>query len=226
MSAAVRKTALVAVLAVTTLTVAMAPSAAAVGGGSRAVQVQGSQIPVDPQAGTFAMRSDPRRPGLVGAWKFTSYLELNLSPDFVVSTGTEMFTGCLDANGDNKCKKHEPSGTLSFNFVAWARMDTSVVPNTEIEGGCLHPVTGGTADFAGATGELSMRDFLVGKDLRTTYRGDLALTTGSSTASGSTTGSVSTDSGSAAPEQSAADGAAAPTAASAGTLPGAMSRAC
>ena len=93
MSAAVRKTALVAVLAVTTLTVAMAPSAAAVGGGSRTVQVQGSQIPVDPQAGTFAMRSDPRRPGLVGAWKFTSYLELNLSPDFVVSTGTEMFTG-------------------------------------------------------------------------------------------------------------------------------------
>ena len=178
------------------------------------------------------MRSDPGRPGLVGAWQTSVNDGRFLAPDFVVFWGTELFTGCLDVNGNNKCRTREPSGTMSFNFVAWERMAVPGDFSTEVEGGCLHPITGGTGDFKGATGQLSMRDFLVGKDLRTTYRGDLALTTGSSGAgssatSGSTTGSASTDGGTTAPEQSAADGSAGPAAATAaGTLPGAMSRAC
>ena len=51
--------------------------------------------------------------------------------------------------------RRRPAGTLSFRFLYWGKFG----PETRsIWGSCWHPVTGGTGDFAGAEGVLTMVD--------------------------------------------------------------------
>jgi hypothetical protein len=57
----------------------------------------------------------------------------------------------------------------------WIRYE----PNTgrPIEGNCVHPITSGTQDFAGARGALTMHDIQVGRgeESRTRYQGKIVL---------------------------------------------------
>src|SRR6476619_5113125 len=74
----------------------------------------------------------------------------------VTGTGTEAFEGCLDANGDASCGGSEPTGTLEFSFELSAKYDP--ITFAQQHGRCHHPITGGTGDFAGATGGLHFKD--------------------------------------------------------------------
>lgn len=132
--------------------------------------VQGTQT--DNGDGTLQMHSNKGHTGLVGNWQTTTIVKFKFVDPLLTVSGTERFDGCLDTNGDNACRD-EPTGQLTFDFSAWSRWDTTVVPAREIAGACVHPVTGGSGAFTGARGLLTMRDFLAGGVLRTTYRGIL-----------------------------------------------------
>ena len=118
--------------------------------------------------GLFAMHGT-----LVGSWATTSFVPRYKSASSFVATGTEKFSGCVDSDRSAACDAGEPSGTLEFTFVYWADFD----PKTQaLEGGaCVHPVVGGTGDFAKASGVIFMKDTPVGKAVRTTYHGQLDL---------------------------------------------------
>ena len=97
------------------------------------------------------------RPALIGWWRTTSFQLGVITPSGVVTgTGTEEFEGCLDANGDASCGGSEPTGTLEFSFELSAKYD--LVTFAQQHGRCHHPITGGTGDFAGATGGLHFKD--------------------------------------------------------------------
>ena len=167
------------------------PPAAAAGAAGTSVRVQGVQLPVKPELGLSRMQSDPGHAGLVGEWTTEPLNQLPLPP-WYFETGRERFDGCLDLNGDNSCTD-EPTGRLFFDYAAWVRFDPTVVvpPFRELSGGCVHPITGGTGAFDGATGLLTMRDRLVDNKIRTTYRGTVTLAAGG----GSTDRSSSSDVG-------------------------------
>lgn len=63
-------------------------------------------------------------------------------------TGTELFDGWLGSL----------HGTFTTTFEYTAKMAGPWTTSAEIHGRCHHPVTGGTGDFAGASGEVSFRD--------------------------------------------------------------------
>jgi hypothetical protein len=139
---------------------------------TKTYRVQGIQLPIDIAQGSYEMRTDGGRPGLVGWWQFTSYRQGPSGPNLTTATGTELFGGCLDRNGDG-CN-NDPTGQLTFSFVSWTRFDPAT--GETIEGRCIHPITGGTGAFAGARGLLTMRDFRdEAGELRTTYRGTITL---------------------------------------------------
>jgi hypothetical protein len=162
-------TAVLTLVLIATMTMAGTLPAAATGNAPKTYRVQGQQL--DNRDGTYQMLSDKGHPGLFGLWTTTSVTGFRSAPPYVFVTGTERFDGCLDTDGDNLCN-NEPTGQLFFNFAFWARYDQN---GNEIEGGCVHPVTSGNADFIGARGLLTMRDFLVGSVLHTTYRGTLTV---------------------------------------------------
>jgi hypothetical protein len=128
-------------------------------------RVSGEQIPVDVDAGLYKMRG-----GLIGDWAFTSFSELATSPIYRAK-GTEQFSGCLDVKLDGKCKG-DPSGTLRFRFRYWAKFDEQ---GGLVWGTCMHPVTGGTGAFAGATGVLAMVDTQTAQGVQTAYVGHVTL---------------------------------------------------
>jgi hypothetical protein len=66
---------------------------------------------------------------------------------------------------------------MTFTYALWIKFDPALLPDvfSELAGGCVHPVTGGSGAFAGARGLLTMRDRPVGDVIETTYRGSLAL---------------------------------------------------
>lgn len=135
-------------------------------------RVQGVQLPIDVAQGTYEMRTDGDRPGLVGWWQFTAYHEWPSGPNFTTATGTELFGGCLDRNSDG-CN-NDATGQLAFSFVSWSRSDPAT--GETIEGRCIHPVIWGTGGFAGARGLLTMHDFRDETgELHTTYRGTITL---------------------------------------------------
>ena len=74
----------------------------------------------------------------------------------ITATGTEEFVGCLDANGDRSCGASEPTGTLRMQFQATIKVDPLTF--VQIQGRCHHPITGGTGDFADATGMIRFKD--------------------------------------------------------------------
>ena len=145
--------------------VALAPAA----GAARATfPVAGRQIVVDESAGTSLMRG-----GLRGAWKTTSFDEIEKTPIYRAQ-GTESFAGCLDRRRDGSCAG-DPSGTLQFSFLYWGQFDAS---DTLVWGACYHPITGGTGAFRNATGVLMFVDTPVGDAVRTAYTGNVTLDAG------------------------------------------------
>ena len=97
------------------------------------------------------------RPALIGFWYTRTFAFGVLTPSGVVTArGTEEFVGCLDANGDRSCGASEPSGSLRLSFEFSGKFDPATF--AEIHGRCHHPITGGTDDFAGATGVFRFKD--------------------------------------------------------------------
>lgn len=87
--------------------------------------------------------------------------------------GTESFTGCLDRGRDSSCAG-DPIGQLKFKFRYWGKFGKGDALQL---GTCAHPVTGGTGDFAGATGFLMMVDVPIKKApfVETSYEGVITL---------------------------------------------------
>jgi hypothetical protein len=129
--------------------------------------VSGKQTVVNESAGTYKLNG-----GLLGNWSITSFKELASKPVFK-GKGTESFDGCIDVKLDGSCKG-DPSGTMKFKFRYWAKFGS----NDAIQlGTCAHPVTGGSGDFAGASGFLMMVDTPTGKPpfVTTRYEGVITL---------------------------------------------------
>ena len=96
---------------------------------------------------------------LVGCWYIDTFVVDNESAaGSFVSHGTETFDGCLES----RC------GQFFTTYTFTAR----VVDGVEKHGRCHHPVVGGTGGFAGATGEITMKDL---PDGCSTYRGTIRL---------------------------------------------------
>jgi hypothetical protein len=131
--------------------------------------VSGKQTALNEKAGTFKMSG-----GLVGTWKITSFKEVASKPVFKAK-GTESFNGCVDRNHDGSCAG-EPSGTMKFSFRYWAKFSNKDAVQL---GTCAHPVTGGSGDFAGASGFLMMVDTPIGKApfVQTHYQGVITIGT-------------------------------------------------
>jgi hypothetical protein len=137
-------------------------------GDSRSVRVSGRQIPVDVDKGLYTMRGS-----LVGDWEYIPREVLHDQPTLYVEAGVEVFTGCIDRRPrDGKCTERDHRGELHLTFLYWASFDAS---GNLIRGQCTHPITGGKGAFAGARGLLTMVDRPVGDEVRTTYRGRIAL---------------------------------------------------
>jgi len=138
------------------------------------VQVRGRQLPVDDQGSYWTSGN------LIGRWTlFTAETlpgyAIPEAPWTLVQTGQERFDGCIDQNHSEHCDSSDPLGALNFEYLMWVRYE----PNTGrlIEGNCVHPITSGTQDFAGARGVLTMHDIPVGRgvEARTKYQGKIVL---------------------------------------------------
>jgi hypothetical protein len=113
--------------------------------------------------------------GLLGAWQIQSgALDPASVPPIFHFTGTEKFYGCLNLNHDGYCHK-EPSGTLSFNFDTWVKSVPPYDEDSEVWGSCYHPITGGTGDFKGADGVLTMVDTPTPQGVHTRWQAVLIL---------------------------------------------------
>jgi hypothetical protein len=143
--------------------------------GPTIVQVHGRQFPVDAEQGTYLMLGD-----LIGRWTVRSAqglagYSIPETPWTLVQTGQERFIGCLDRDYSQRCDPGEPSGALGFDYALWMQYDPD--SGWLIKGKCLHPITGGSGDFAGARGVLIMRDGPVGpgEEDNSTYKGEIVL---------------------------------------------------
>ena len=158
------------------LLLATAAGAATVSGEQFAVA--GKQTIVNEKTSTYKMTG-----GLLGEWKITSFKETARKPVFK-GKGTESFKGCIDRQLDGSCNG-DPSGTMTFKFRYWAKItaDDAVQLGT-----CAHPVTGGSGDFAGASGFLMMVDTPIKKApfIETNYEGVITLSGAASSARVST----------------------------------------
>ena len=143
--------------------------------GPTIVQVHGRQFPIDAGQGRYSVVGD-----LIGHWTVRSArglagYSIPEEPWTLVQTGQERFIGCLDRNYSQRCDPGEPSGALGFHYVLWMQYDPD--SGWLIKGKCLHPITGGSGDFAGARGVLIMRDGPVGRgeEVNSTYKGEIVL---------------------------------------------------
>jgi hypothetical protein len=141
--------------------------------------VRGTQVPVNPNKGQYAMRG-----ALVGRWTVIPAKTLHDTPQLYVEAGREQFVGCVDRNRDASCQVREPHGTLLASYIYWASFDGS---GKLIRGRCVHPVTGGTLSFGGAQGVINMVDTPVGTGVRTTYAGRVVLRTAAQSGAGAGT---------------------------------------
>ena len=145
-------------------------------------QLRGSltSLPDEVIDGIYYLRSeveaDARSAGLHGQW-YQPVFDLSTGTPLIACheqdatvqcSGTEWFDGFLDRNGNGAQDPEEESGTIAFGFEYSASASGN--------GRCHHPVTSGTGGFAGATGQLTMKD-RVGAcgEIVTTYRGHLSL---------------------------------------------------
>jgi hypothetical protein len=120
------------------------------GAGGSNIQVSGLQTPV--ADGVYQMTGD-----LVGWWYTTSVTVFRFHESGTVQVkGTELYAGCVDSDRDGTCEPGEPAGTLDLAFNFSGKFDN--VTFAEIHGRCHHVVTGGSDDFAHATGVLEFKD--------------------------------------------------------------------
>jgi hypothetical protein len=114
------------------------------------IQLSGLQTPIS--ADSYVMTGD-----LVGLWYQTSFELAGFQPSGTLQGhGTELYVGCIDSDLDGTCEPGEPAGTLDFAFDFSGKYDT--VTFAEIHGRCHHEITGGTGDFAQATGVIDFKD--------------------------------------------------------------------
>ncbi len=165
MIATARRAALVGSVVVGTLMASVA-SATAATDELATLHVEGTQI----QVGENLYDS---LGGLLGDFWILTFNPLYESDSFVVGTGTERFVGCVDEDLDGACAENEPSGELRFDFVEWMTLDPST--GALIESNCTHPITGGTDDFHGARGIVTMQAVAVDGDVEITYEGTVVL---------------------------------------------------
>lgn len=97
--------------------------------------------------------------GLVGCWyEDTANMKKGTQSAsgkyLLIYTGTEHFTGCLDADRDGGCSG-DPTGTLYFTYTFTSQYTLTFA---EIRGRCHHPIVSSTGDFAGATGVINFKD--------------------------------------------------------------------
>ena len=168
MSATLRRTALVVFVVAGMLVAAAtaATAAPAATGEPTTLQVEGTQTPVTPTM-------YESHGGLLGDFWILSFDPLYESDSLVIGTGSERFAGCVDVDLDEVCAEGEPSGELFFDYVQWTTFDPST--GDLVEGNCTHPVTGGTGDFEGARGIVTMHDVPVAGEVETTYQGTVVL---------------------------------------------------
>ena len=123
-----------------------------------------------------ALTADPGSPGLNGQWyqpafdlaTGTPLIDCREHSETAQCTGTEWFDGFLDRNGNGMKDAGEEHGTLQFTYDYSASASGN--------GRCHHPLTGATGGFAGATGQLTMKDRIGAcGELVTTYKGHLSL---------------------------------------------------
>jgi hypothetical protein len=150
--------------------------------GTGMTQLSGSEtaLPDEVVGSVYYFRSEltagPGSPGLNGQWYQAIYdlatdtplIDCKVQSKTGQCTGTEWFDGFLDRNGNGVQDAGEESGTLSFTF----EYSASASGNAR----CHHPIASGTGDFAGVTGQLTMKD-RVGAcgEVITTYAGHLSL---------------------------------------------------
>jgi hypothetical protein len=158
---------LATVLGTTTAALLSATGAFATTVSDEQFAVAGKQTVVSEAAGTYKMSG-----GLLGNWKITSFTETASQPVFK-GKGTESFNGCIDRKLDGSCAG-DPSGTIKFKFRYWGKFGKGDALEL---GTCAHPVTGGSGDFAGATGFLMMVDTPTKKTpfVETSYEGIITL---------------------------------------------------
>jgi len=141
--------------------------------GPTIVLVRGRQLALDDQ-GKYWMSGN-----LIGRWTVLTAETLPgyaipEAPWTLLQTGQERFDGCIDQDHTKHCDSGDPLGALSFDYLVWIRYE----PNTGrlIEGNCVHPITSGTQDFAGARGVLTMHiQAGRGEEGRTRYEGKIVL---------------------------------------------------
>lgn len=170
----VRRTAVVAALALacTTVGVGLSPAAEGAGSASKTYRVQGVQERVGNSYVLYTVKSDKGHPGLVGDWA-TTMTASHVSSPWYFEIGTEKFVGCLDRNGDQYCT-NDPAGSISFTYASWVKFDPTTY--AELAGGCVHPINAGTGAFRQARGLLTMRDTpRADGSILTTYRGTVTL---------------------------------------------------
>ena len=147
--------AMVAAAAVLAATGAAAAGTSQIDGVSRLVDLGD---PFDPTDDVFSMAGyGDGRPALVGSWYTRTFVPgVFTASGVLTATGTEEFVGCFDVDGNGSCGGAEPWGTLAFTYQLSTKYD--LVTFAQIHGRCHHPITGGTGDFAGATGVLRFKD--------------------------------------------------------------------
>jgi hypothetical protein len=139
-----------------------------------AAPVSGEQFPVSGKLTSVNEHTSKLSGGLLGSWKVTSFKQLATKPVFRAK-GTESFKGCIDRNRDGSCAE-DPTGTMKFSFRYWSKFDNKDAVQL---GTCAHLVTGGSGDFAGASGFLMMVDTPIKKRpfVQTQYQGVITLGT-------------------------------------------------
>ena len=174
MTSAIHRTAFIAAIVCAAAAIGAGPADAGAGHPPKTVHVQGTQQAVNGSFDFSTVRSDAGRPGLVGDWAITDRFSQVFKSPFFFETGAERFAGCLDLNGDNACR-NEPTGTMTFNYAAWVKFDPALLPDvfSELAGGCVHPVTGGSGSFKRAAGWIHMVDTPKGDEVITTYTGTI-----------------------------------------------------
>ena len=117
---------------------------------------------------------------LIGRWTVRSApglagYSIPDEPWALLQTGQERFIGCLDRNYTRRCDPGEALRCAGLRVRALDEYDPD--SGWLIKGPCLHPITGGSGDFAGARGVLIMRDGPAGPGevVNSTYKGEIVL---------------------------------------------------
>lgn len=140
---------------------------AAAAGSASTVQVAGIQSApqtgagypcrtVDPQTGLAPILKNAMTGSLLGCWYTDTVNEVQSDPSgSILAIGTEHFAGCLDSDRDRACTHGDLHGTLAFIYAFEGTFDQA---GRELSGQCQHPITSGTRDFRGASGQINFTD--------------------------------------------------------------------